>query len=144
MEIRKLNIAEINSALPLVWRVFCEYEAVNYSENGKQAFWDAVHSEEYLNMITAYGAYNGNELLGIIATRNEGKHLAMFFVDGAHHKKGIGRSLWKAMLADNTADSITVHSSLYAVDIYKRLGFVQTGPVSIENGIKYLPMVFSR
>lgn len=143
MEIRKLNIAEINSALPLVWRVFCEYEAVNYSENGKQAFWDAVHSEEYLNMITAYGAYNGNELLGIIATRNEGKHLAMFFVDGAHHKKGIGRSLWKAMLADNTADSITVHSSLYAVDIYKRLGFVQTGPVSIENGIKYLPMVFS-
>lgn len=38
MKIRKLNREELNDALPLIWKVFCDYEAVNYSETGKQAF----------------------------------------------------------------------------------------------------------
>ena len=31
--------------LPLVWDVFCKYEAVNYPKNGEEAFWNAIHSE---------------------------------------------------------------------------------------------------
>ena len=46
--IRLLNRHELEDALPLVWNVFCEYEAVNYPESGKLAFRDAINSREYL------------------------------------------------------------------------------------------------
>lgn len=47
MEIRSLTRDELNSALDFVWKVFCEYEAANYTEASGQAFYDAVHSEVY-------------------------------------------------------------------------------------------------
>ena len=107
MKIKHLNKRKLKQALSLVWKVFCEYEAKDYPESGKQAFWSAIHSEEYLDMLDAYGAFEDEELIGIIAMRNEGRHVALFFVDGAFHKRGIGRSLWNAVLENNTADTIT-------------------------------------
>lgn len=142
MKIKHLNSGQLREALPLVWDVFSKYEAVNYSEEGKKAFWDAIHSDEYLNMLTAYGAFENKELVGIIATRNEGAHLALFFVDGNHHRQGIGRSLWNTVLAENTASIITVHSSLYAVEAYQKLGFVITDEIQDEGGIQYVPMKY--
>ncbi len=35
---------------------------------------------------------------------------------------------------------ITVKSSLYALDIYKRFGFVETGQYTEEHGIRFIPM----
>lgn len=91
--IKALSREELEKALPLVWDVFCEYEAINYTESGKQAFRDAIHSEDYLNMLSAYGAIENNTLVGIIATRNEESHIALFFVDGKYQNRGIGRSM---------------------------------------------------
>lgn len=142
IKIKKIKSGKLDDALSLIWDVFLKYEAVNYPECGKQAFWDAIHSEEYLNMLKAYGAFEGKELLGVIATRNEGSHVALFFVNGEHHGKGIGRSLWNAVLAENTSETITVHSSLFAVSIYEKLGFVQMDDVQEENGIQYVPMKY--
>lgn len=142
MRIKHLSKSKLKNALPFVWKVFCEYEAVNYPESGKQTFWEAIHSEEYLDILDAYGAFEGKKMLGIIATRKEGSHIALFFVDGAYHNKGIGRSLWNAVLAKNTCETITVHSSLYAVPIYEKLGFVQTNTVQEESGIQYVPMEY--
>ena len=50
----------------------------------------------------------------------------MFFVDGQYHRKGIGKKLWEVVLSNTSANLITVHSSLYAAEIYKKLGFYQT------------------
>ena len=52
--------------------------------------------------------------------------VALFFVDGQYHRKGIGKKLWEAVLSNTSANLITVHSSLYAAGIYKKLGFYQT------------------
>lgn len=79
MKIRRVSGKELTDSLPLIWRVFCEFEAVNYPENGKKAFYDAIHSGEYLGSLTAFGAFEKSELVGVIATRNEGTHLALFF-----------------------------------------------------------------
>lgn len=143
MKIKLLEKRDIINALPLIWEVFSEYEAVKYPESGKQAFWDAIHSEEYLDMLSAYGAFENKELTGIIATRNEGSHIALFFVKGIHHGKGIGRKLWNAVLEENISDTITVHSSLYAVPIYEKLGFVKTYGVQEADGIQYVPMEYN-
>lgn len=143
MKIEELKRKKLFEALPLIWDVFLEYEAINYPEDGKQAFWNAIHSEEYLDTLRAYGAFEGKELVGIIATRNEGTHVALFFVKGMYHGKGIGRSLWNAVLTDNISESITVHSSLFAVPIYEKLGFVQTDEMKQDGGIQYVPMKYS-
>lgn len=144
MTIKALSRKEIEDALPLVWEVFCQYEAKNYPEDGKEAFRQATHSREYLDMLSAFGAYDRDQLIGIIATRNGGAHIALFFVDGAYHRQGIGRKLLEACLKENDNSRVTVHSSEYAIEVYKRLGFVPTGEMQEDGGIRYLPMVLER
>lgn len=122
--------------------MFTEYEAVNYPENGKEAFWNAIHSKEYLDMLDMYGAYDGNEPAGIIATRNGGTHIALFFVAGRYHRKGIGKQLFQICIKENRAQQITVHSSFYAAEIYRKLGFVDTDGCQEEGGIQYIPMIW--
>lgn len=56
--IKLLNRTELNESLSFVYKVFCEYEAVNAPESVIQSFWDAIHSEEYLNMLSAYRAFD--------------------------------------------------------------------------------------
>ena len=142
MEIRLITREELDKSLGFVWQVFCEYEAVNYTEDSKQAFFDAIHSKDYLDMLTAYGAFDGTELVGLIASRNENSHIALFFVNGEHHRQGIGRKLWETMLKNSLADIITVNSSIYACDVYKKLGFNQTGEETKDGGIIYVPMEY--
>lgn len=143
MEIKKLSKNELEIALEMVWKVFCEYEAVDYPEGGKKAFYQAIHSEEYLATLEAYGALCDEKIVGIMATRNKGTHVALFFVDGKYHRKGIGKKLWEAVLSNTSANMITVHSSLYAAEIYKKLGFYQTDSIKEDGGIQYIPMEYN-
>jgi GNAT superfamily N-acetyltransferase len=82
-----------------------------------------------------YGAFDGETLVGIIATRNAGNHIALFFVDGKYHRQGIGRELFKEVLRDNTTGEITVHSSPYAVEVYRHLGFIALDRERVTDGI---------
>ena len=140
--IRQLTKQEIINALPLMWKVFNEYEAVNYPDSGTQAFYHAIHDEGFIARLSAYGAFDGDSLIGILASRNEGSHIALFFVDGAYHGQGIGRSLWNAFLSDSNQNEITVNSSLYAVGIYEKLGFIKTAEPQEDSGIRFVPMVY--
>ena len=143
-KIKALSPTELENSLNFVWKVFLEFEAVNYLEEGKTAFYKAIHSQDYLSMLRAYGAFDQDEIIGIIATRNEGDHIALFFVDGEHQHRGIGRKLFERCLEDNDKRVITVHSSEYALEIYKKLGFIQTEELREEGGIRYIPMVLER
>lgn len=142
ISIRKLYGAELTDVLPLIWEVFLQYEAPQYTESGKQAFWDAIHDKGYLKQLCAYGAFNEDAPVGIIATRSNGHHLALFFVKGTYHGKGIGRALGNRVLSESTAEMITVYSSNYAVSIYEKLGFVKTDEMQTEGGIAYVPMEY--
>lgn len=108
----------------MVWDVFCKYEAVNYSESGIDAFREAIHDPRYLQMLTAYGAFEEGQIVGIVATRSNGSHIALFFVKGEYHRRGIGRKLMEECLANSSRDRITVNSSEYVVRIFSN--FVQT------------------
>lgn len=144
LSVRKLSRKELDEAIPLVWNVFNEYEAVHYPEAGKEAFHRAICSPEYLDMLTAYGAFDADSLIGIIATRNAGSHIALFFVHGDYHRQGIGKMLFEECVRDNKNRQITVNSSEYAVDVYKKLGFTQVDSLKDEDGIRYIPMELYR
>ena len=71
-------------------------------------------------------------LLGVIGVRDNTR-LLHFFVAESHHGQGIGRQLWNRAREEIVQEvgrlEITVNSSLYAVDIYRRFGFECVGPV---------------
>lgn len=140
MKIRKLYDNEIDLALDLTWSVFKQFEAPDYTDEGIKEFYQSIHDENWLAMLEVFGAFEKNELIGIIATRNGGSHIALFFVKGEYHKQGIGRSLFEYVLQENQVGILTVNSSPYAVPVYHRLGFEESDVEQILNGIRYTPM----
>lgn len=140
--IRKLESIETKSALDLVNKVFMEYEAPDYSEEGVEEFNRTMQDEEYLSQLCMYGAFSPDGLIGVIATRSEGTHIALFFVGSGFQGKGVGKSLFQTVLADCNSNCITVNSSPYAVPIYKKLGFTETDTEQTVNGLRFTPMEY--
>ncbi len=129
----------------LVTKVFMEFEAPEYSEEGVQTFFTtALHNDDFMNSLKIYGAFEQDTLVGVIATRNEGRHIALFFVEGSYHRQGIGRRLFEAVTDDCINGEITVNSSLYAKEVYHRLGFEDTGLEQIVSGIRFIPMNYRK
>ena len=140
MEIRELRIEEYGAAIELSWKVFQEYEAPEYSQQGIEAFYSVIHDEKFVRELKMYGAFEKEELLGILATCSNGEHIALFFVNGKYHGRGIGKSLFRLAASENHSGHMTVNSSPYAVEIYRRLGFVNLDSEQISDGIRFTPM----
>ena len=137
MQIKILSLSEIPEALALTWEVFLEFEAPEYPAEGVAAFRGFLDNPAELARLTFYGAFRDKTLVGILAMR--GNHIGLFFVRKACHRQGVGKALFAYMRAE-TAGPLTVHSSPYAVEIYRKLGFTPTAPEQLENGIRYIPM----
>ena len=147
MKIRLLKLADMKHALELVWRVFLEFEAPEYTEKGVNEFkafisHDSIIEKMKLGVIVFWGWYENGVLTGVIALRDL-HHICLLFVDKAHHRRGIARGLYqKAMqhCQSRGAKIITVNSSPYAAEAYRRLGFVDTDVEQTINGIRFIPM----
>ncbi len=144
MEIKKLLQSEKTDAINLVWNVFLEFEAPDYLDEGINTFRDFINNEDAINGLEIYGAYEKGNLTGVIATRNEGSHIALFFVHGKYHRKGIGRKLFEVVVKNSTLELITVNSSPYAAEIYHKLGFVDTDIEQTREGMKFTPMKYKK
>lgn len=138
--IREIRQEEVEKVLSLVWKVFQEYEAPDYTKEGVEEFYKSIHDENYLSKLCWYGAFVQEELVGIIATRNEGTHIALFFVEGKYHRQGIGKRLCQTVQSVNNSNKMTVNSSPYAVPIYHKLGFKDTDTEQVVNGLRFTPM----
>ena len=139
MIIRKILAEEMNEALSLVWKVFLEFEAPDYTEEGIKEFKKALDDEKWVAERDFYGAFENDKLLGVIATKNR-NHIALFFVNGKYHKQGIGRKLYEKAKELNEDGFFTVNSSPYAHEVYKHLGFVDTDKEQCVNGLRFYPM----
>lgn len=142
LEIRKLEKNEIPEALSVVWEVFCQFEAPEYSQEGIDEFRRAIENPEFIGAMKFYGAIENGQIVGVLAMRAP-QHISFFFVKADHHGRGIGKKLFTTMRQDYELQEFTVNSSPYAVDIYRHLGFIPTDMEKVTNGIRYTPMVFS-
>lgn len=141
--IKELSPEELPEALELVWKVFCEFEAPDYTEEGIAEFHSSIHDEKYLSQLRSYGAFADGQLVGVISSRSAGTHIALFFVDGNYHRRGIGKALFRTVLENCPAERLTVNSSPYAVPVYRRLGFAETDSEQTVCGLRFTPMAFS-
>ena len=139
--IRRLAPEEVPAALELCWQVFLEFGAPEYSDEGIAAFRASLDDKERVRKLNFYGAFDGERLVGVLCMRAP-QHIGGFFVDAAYHRRGIGRRLFEAMRQDYETQTFTVNSSPYAVEVYRRLGFVPTDTEQLTDGLRYTPMRF--
>lgn len=150
-EFRKLNKGEFCEASDLIWNVFNEFEAPEYSNEGIDAFKEFIKPERlYENsekgVMYFYACFYQQKLIGIIASR-ESCHISLLFVKKEYHLKGIARELFNKLKTNIIKNNpnikcITVNSSPFAVQIYKKLGFTQSGEEKIEDGLRFTPMKY--
>lgn len=139
VEIRKILKEEMEEALQLVWTVFLEFEAQDYTEEGIMEFKRTIDNKQWVEDRDFYGAYKDNKIIGVIATKDT-THIALFFVDGKFHNQGIGKKLYNKINESNKQNYFTVNSSPYAYEIYKHLGFIDTDKEQCIKGLKFYPM----
>lgn len=143
MIIRKLKENEISAALELAWEVFLKYEAPDYTETGAEEFRKSIDDGGFVGALSFYGAFDGDILAGVAATRGD-SHIALLFVDGKFHRQGVGTRLFKAVAENTSSPKITVNSSPFAVPVYHKWGFKNTSEEQSVNGLRFIPMEFNR
>lgn len=142
--IRKIKENELDNVISLVLNVFIKFEAPDYSEEGIKTFKEFVQNKDRLKELEIHVAcLNNNEIIGMIATRNNGNHIALFFVKEEYQGKKIGRKLFEKVY-EFSYENITVNSSPYAVEIYKHLGFEIQEPEKTEDGIRFTKMLLEK
>lgn len=142
---RKIRTGEEDEVFNLVKSGFDEYVLSDLTEEGANEFFRAAREMIY-DKPTAHFimvAESKNGIIGMIDIRDN-NHICLFFVAREFQDRGIGRSLLEratAECSENNSLEIEVNSSLFAVQIYKKLGFVQTKPEQLLNGIRFVPMI---
>lgn len=146
---RFMQAGEEGAVCDLVIRVFDEFIAPEYSPEGVQEFlsyikpnllWNRSRANHFVLVAVAQG-----EVVGVIEVRDY-DHISLFFVDKEFQQRGIGKELMGRSLGicrnrKSDVSQISVHSSLYAVPVYEKLGFLPSGPRQITNGMIFVPMV---
>jgi len=142
----------LSPALDLVWRVFSEFEAPDYSEEGVAEFSRYIQQESMMQQLSCgalalWCCLTEGGITGVAALRPP-NHISLLFVDQAFHRQGIGGALLESAKDYarelSQAEDLTVNSSPYAVTVYRKLGFLPTGEERVENGLRFTPMKYTR
>jgi GNAT superfamily N-acetyltransferase len=145
--IRFMGEGEEHEVCALVARIFDEYVAGDFSTEGIEEFYryadPGAMAERSREGDTVLLAEDDGQILGMLELKGR-NHIAMLFV--GDQGRGLGRALVERALQlcrekTDGLEQVSVHASLYAVPIYRKLGFEAEGPKRTENGITYVPMV---
>ena len=146
MIIRKIDseCEQMTQALNLIWHTFLQFEGPDYSDEGVKTFQSFIEDKKIIKTLEFFGAYEGGQVRGVIATNQNRKHICCFFVKAQYQRQGIGRRLWEYLLAHSQSKVFTVNSSPYAVPVYHKLGFIATDTEQLSDGMRYTPMQYKR
>jgi GNAT superfamily N-acetyltransferase len=142
-----LKKEDIQQYCNLINNVFDEFVGNDYSIEGNNTFKEFIEPNNVLERFNDniyYVAKYNNEIIGVLEIKNM-NHISLFFVKKDYHKQGIGKRLFKNYIKTinyNNIKIITVNSSIYAEEIYSKLGFIKTNEIQEKNGIRYIPMEY--
>ncbi len=152
--IDKLTVDEIGPdkiiiAHDMIKRTFAEFVAPDFSDTGKASFLDFINLEAMNDRIEngdsfILAALDDGDVAGVIEI-SEYSYIRLLFVDKKYQGNGIARLLldeaYKRCRADwHDCSELKVNSSLYAFEIYKKLGFEPVGEKQEKDGVVYIPM----
>jgi len=140
--------ADLEACAALVRKSFDRFVAPGYSPEGRETFYRFIRVEELRSLLgrgfSILCAWQEEALAGVLAVR-EVSHISLFFVDPRYMHRGVGRRLMASLLEELRSrkplvTEVTVHSSPYAREIYRQLGFRAVGEPLEQNGIRFVPM----
>ena len=146
--IDRVKSEDLDEALCLVKKVFLEYEAPDYSEEGVEEFmkfieYDSIKEKLEQEQFFMWTCIAEGKVIGVLATRPP-CHISLLFVERKYQRIGIARTmLYEALYFYKTHynfKEITVNSSPYAIPIYHKWGFTDTDVEQTINGIRFVPM----
>ena len=146
IEYREMNPGEEQVVCDLVTRVFKQYVASDYGQDGIDEFFRFANPEAMKERMRSNGfvlvAVQNDTIVGMLEFFPP-DIVALLFVTVQH--RGIGKmllthSIEKACTLDKNLSKLIAHSSPYAQSIYQKMGFRTTGNAVTENGITYIPM----
>ena len=146
LNIRKAKRSDAEAISHLV-NELAHYFLADPSSDSVQSFLATLTPQAMAERIGApnfcyYVAEDSSGLRGVICLR-DGSHLYHLFVKTGSHKQGLARALWNHAKLQSDASVFTVNSSLFAVPVYERLGFVATNTPQTQYGVTFVPMLFN-
>lgn len=147
-DFRWARTGEWKEAMMMVWKTFMKFEAKDYSEEGVKAFFEFISDDDiyraFLNgTYKVMVALDGDRIIGVGSIRNM-NILSLLFVDEEYHRQGVGAILIE-LLGSYVRDELGeknfyVKAAPYAVDFYKKMGFVVLREEQQYDGIRVTPM----
>ena len=151
MEIREVKGNEYADAMEVAWHVFLKHNAPEYSLEGIQNFRKFLTDETLYKLFSMgeyriFGFFDDTEKMeGMVSLRNK-NHISLLFVDDSFRERGIGTKLLNYLCyycwGYEGQNEVTVNSSPYAADFYRKYGFTDTGDIQQSDGITFIPMKY--
>jgi GNAT superfamily N-acetyltransferase len=145
---KRMQKGDENTVSDLIYRVFMEFVAPEYSTEGIREFNKYIEPSKFLQRLIndhfCLLAVNEGFPVGVIEVRKS-NHISLLFVDKTMMGKGIAKELVNQAIQicqreDPANKRLDVYSSPFALKIYKKLGFHEIGPPQTKNGITFIPM----
>mgnify|MGYP004558974795 FL=1 len=147
-KIERAKINDIEEISDLVKKIYLKYNSKIDSEEGINNILTFMSKENMRLRFYIEGALmlvardKNNKIVGAIELKNF-EHISLFFVDDKYFKFGIGKKLFEEVKNILKLEKYSVNASDYALEFYKKLGFVQiTDSIKIENGVHFHPMLY--
>lgn len=135
------NTKKLNELKKLIFETFVEFEGVDYSKDGIVKFIrEVLIDDKFLSKRNVFVCECDKKIVGMIATNKKYNKIILLFVDKNYFKNGIGTKLFEKIKSSCTEKIMFVDSSPYAVNFYKKLGFVKIKDEVNVNGFRYTPM----
>ena len=150
MRIREATIEDAHAISDLIRPLAETYIAREFPPEGAAnllASIDPDAIERYLRSGYEYQVAEENgAIVGAVGIRDN-SHLYHLFIADDFRGRGFARQLWLVALdacrQSGNAGEFTVNSSAFAVAMYRKFGFVETGPPETKNGVTSVPMKFT-
>jgi len=148
---RDMQPGEQTEAYNLIYRVFKEFIAPDFSQQGIDEFLSFASPESLAERAQANNfvilVLYQKQIVGMIEIRDY-DHISLLFVDAEYQGSGIGtelieRSLGRCHSMNPGLDRMSVNSGPNSVTFYEKVGFLPIAPEQEQNGIRFVPMVLS-
>jgi len=147
MQIRRATIEDAAAISDLIRPLAERYIANEFSPEGAANLLASMEADAIEGYLASGYEYHVAEedgmLVGVVGVRDN-SHLYHLFVADEFRGRGFARELWRvardACRAAGNVGEFTVNSSRFAVAMYRKFGFVETGPPETKNGVTSVPM----
>lgn len=148
IQIRSATLEDAPALSALICALTREFIAPELSKEGLNRLLKSMGSGSIRAHIRSGYRYHVAEedgrIVGVVGMK-ENRHLYHLFVASAFQGRGLARALWEtakaASLAAGGSGRFTVNSSLGAVGLYEKFGFIKQSEPVAASGVVYVPMM---